>query len=102
MAPEQVFFEPDKAIVWWIYDPVGVAATNLPNGLHKVTFQAEDWAGNAGEGSVYFQVDNALTAPKVPGQEEMQPGMMPGMPGMPGMPMAPGMMAPPPPPMMPR
>ncbi len=99
-APDQLYFESDKSVIWWIYDPIGVAATNLPNGMHKVTIQATDWANNTGEASIYFLVDNSLSAPKVPGQEEQQPGMMPGVPGMPGMPGAPGVpgAAPPPPP----
>jgi outer membrane protein assembly factor BamB len=95
---DQLFFEADKSVIWWIYDPVGVAATNLPNGMHKVTIQATDWANNTGEASIYFLVDNSLSAPKVPGQEEAQPGMMPGMPGAPGVPVPPGAPMPPPPP----
>ncbi len=88
---EQLYFEAEKSTLWWVYDPAGVAATNLPNGMHKVTIRAGDWAENTGEASVYFFVDNALSAPKLPGQQQMPTGWGPGMPGMPGMPGAPGM-----------
>lgn len=87
VGADQVYFEQEKSTVWWIYDPIGVAATNLPNGMHKVTIRAGDWADNTGEASIYFFVDNSLSAPKLPGQQQLTPEMMyPGMP-----PPAPGM-----------
>ncbi|HEY3398182.1 MAG TPA: PQQ-binding-like beta-propeller repeat protein [Armatimonadota bacterium] len=105
---EQQYFEPDRSLLWWLYEPQGVAANNLPNGLHKLTLRVQDWSANVSESLVYFQVDNSLNAPVVPGQDQTGFGGMGGfggfggnggpggMPG--GMPGGPGAPPPPPPP----
>jgi|LSQX01.2.fsa_nt_gb outer membrane protein assembly factor BamB len=98
---DQVIYQADQGLLWWLYEPQGIIAANLANGMHQVDVSATDWRGNKHVMRVYFYVDNSLPAPKLPGEDQLQPrggfpgGGFPGG-GFPGAPQAP--VGPPPPP----
>ena len=80
---DEVVYQADQGLLWWLYEPQGVMATSLPNGMHRMDVAATDWRGNKDVLRVYFYVDNGLTVPVVPAQEDTTQGG-PGGPGMPG------------------
>jgi hypothetical protein len=93
----QVYYDSEAGQVYWVYDPEETPVPNLPTGMHEVTIRATDWNQNTAEAIVCFYVDNALSAPTVPGQEQAGPGGFGGRGGPGGGGRGPGQPAGPPP-----
>jgi outer membrane protein assembly factor BamB len=83
---DDMVYQPDAGLLWWLYQPSGVTALSLPDGMHNMDIKAADWLGNTNDLRVYFYVDNALAAAVIPGQTQQGagPGGPPGFPGGPG------------------
>ncbi len=63
--PADFTYDSREGLIWYIYDPRGAAA-NLPNGVKRLVFTAEDWRGNRSARTVAFTIDNKLKPPAPP------------------------------------